>query len=164
MSTLVLGLGNPLMGDDGFGLAALAALQEDWHFDPAPTFEDGGTWGMNLLPAIEDADRLLLLDAVALGAPPGTPVMLERHELPRFFSIKVSPHQVDLREVLALAELRDTLPPDTIVLGVQPDRVELSTDLSDVVRRALPAVVEAAAHQLHAWGHTAQRVEAACTS
>ena len=163
--TVVIGLGSPLMGDDGLGLAALAGLADRWQFDPAPTLLDGGTWGMNLLPDIEGADRLLLLDAVAMGAPPGRLIALTRDQLPLFFAVKLSPHQVDLREVLALAELRGTLPDPTVVLGLQPDRVELSTDLTDTIRIALPQVVDAAAAQLVAWGHAAAlRTAAACTS
>jgi len=163
--TLVVGLGNPLMGDDGIGLAALTALQDTWSFDPAPTFLDGGTWGMNLLPDIEDADRALLLDAVACGRPPGTLVALVREELPRFFAVKLSPHQVDLREVLAVAELRGTLPADTMVMGLQPARVALTTELSEPVRLAVPALVDLAARQLEAWHHLARRREpATCTS
>jgi len=163
--TVVIGLGSPLMGDDGLGLAALAALEEGWAFDPPPIFLDGGTWGMNLLPDIEDAGRLLLLDAVAMGRSPGTVIALGRDDLPRFFSIKLSPHQVDLREVLALAELRGTLPEDTVVLGLQPDRVELTTELSDIVRNAIPHLVDAAVGQLTAWGHVrAPGTAVACTS
>lgn len=162
--TVVLGLGNPLMGDDGLGLAALAALRDEWTFAPVPGLLDGGTWGMNLLPDIETADRLLLLDAVALGKAPGTRITLSRDELPLFFSVKLSPHQVDLRDVLALAELRGTLPRDTIVLGIQPAHVDLSTALSASVAAALPDLVEAAVTLLESWGHHAAPAVAACTS
>ena len=69
--TVVIGLGNPLMGDDGLGLAALARLSEDWTVPPEVELVDGGTWGMNLLPLIEDAGRLILIDAINVGAAPG---------------------------------------------------------------------------------------------
>ena len=70
--TVVLGLGNMLMSDDGIGLAALARLQDDWFIPPQVELVDGGTWGMNLLPIIESADRVLVLDAIDSGAAPGT--------------------------------------------------------------------------------------------
>jgi len=74
--TVVIGLGNPLMGDDGLGLAALEALREGWDFEPHLELVDGGTWGMNLLPFIESADRVLVLDAIKVR---GTlPALLER--------------------------------------------------------------------------------------
>ena len=151
--TVVIGLGNTLMGDDGLGIAALARLCEDWKLPPEVELVDGGTWGMNLLPLIEDAGRLILIDAVNVGAEPGARVALERRELPRFFTIKVSPHQIDLRDVLALAELRGTLPQATVVIGLQPDRVELSNELSDVLRCRLDELVADVVRQLEAWGH-----------
>lgn len=159
--TVILGLGNPLMGDDGFGLAALKRLRDEWAFDPAVELVDGGTWGMNLLPIIEDAGRLLLLDAVDVGAPPATLVILERGSLPMHLATKLSPHQIDLREVLALAELRGTLPADTVAIGIQPGRVELSTKLSQAVEERMFHVVEAAVDRLQSWGHAALAVSAA---
>src|SRR5678816_3693351 len=99
--TLVLGLGNPLMGDDGAGVAALERLRDEWEIPPEVELVDGGTWGMNLLPMIEASRHLILIDAIRSGADPGDLVVLERAELPRYFSLKISPHQIDLREVLA---------------------------------------------------------------
>ncbi len=115
--TVVIGLGNPLMGDDGLGLAVLDELRTGYAFPPDVELVDGGTWGMNLLPVIEDADELILIDAIDVGATPGAFVRLEHHRLPRYLATKISPHQVDLRDVLALAELRGTLPADTVALA-----------------------------------------------
>ncbi len=134
-STLVLGLGNPLMGDDGVGLAVLSRLQQDWECEGVDLV-DGGTWGMNLLPLIEDTRRLLLLDAIRLGVEPGTVHLLTRDQLPRYLSHKLSPHQIDLKEILALAELRGTLPEVAMALGVEPAKVEFSTNLSPPVEAA----------------------------
>jgi len=142
------------MGDDGLGLVALEMLRNGWRFEPHVELVDGGTWGMNLLPFIEDAERLLFLDAITADRPPGTVITLERNDLPRFFALKLSPHQIDLREVLALAEFRGTLPEQTVALGLQPERVEMSTELSPTVRGALEQMVEAAIERLRAWGHT----------
>ncbi len=155
--TLVLGLGNPLMGDDGLGLRALARLRQEWAVDGVELV-DGGTWGMNLLPLIEDAPRVLLLDAIDVGAPPGTLVELERDQLPRLFARKLSPHEIDLREVLALAELRGTLRADIVALGLQPRDVELSTDLTPEVAAAMDALLERVVARLRAAGHGCHRV------
>ena len=81
--TVVIGLGNPLMTDDGVGLAALERLACHWQFSPPVELVDGGTWGLNLLPVIESAGRVLLLDAIDVGAAPGAHVTLPRAELPR---------------------------------------------------------------------------------
>jgi hydrogenase maturation protease len=152
-STLVLALGNPLMGDDGFGLAVLEQLRRSREAEGPLILMDGGTWGMSLLPAIEASSRLLLIDAINIGAEPGTTVRLEREQLPRYFSHKISPHQVDLREVLALAELRGTLPNETVAIGVQPENVQLGTTLSPRVQVKVADITDAALRQLSAWGH-----------
>ena len=150
---LVIGVGNPLMGDDGLGIAVVARLASEWPEDESLSFVDGGTWGMNLLPLIESANRVMILDAIDRGLPAGTTITLEREEIPRYFAIKLSPHQLDLREVLALAELRGTLPRETVALGVQPERVELSLSLSASVAAAVEDLVAAANERLSMWGH-----------
>ena len=151
--TLVVGLGNPLMADDGVGLAALARLREEYQVPPSVALTDGGTWGMMLLPAIEEADELLLLDAVRTASPPGTLRQLGRDQLPLYFSHKISPHQIDLREVLAVAELRGNLPARLMVIGVEPELVDMRDSLSPCVEERVGDVVEAAVRQLEAWGH-----------
>jgi hydrogenase maturation protease len=156
-ATIVIGLGNPLMGDDGIGLELLARLQRNWSFVPDVIFLDGGTWGMNLLPAIEDAEQVLFLDAVNAGRDPGTPLRLERSGIPRWLSIKLSPHQIDLREVLALAELRGTLPEQTVVVGVQPGSIDLRTSLSPEAVSGLDQAAELARSTLERWGHRPRR-------
>jgi len=152
--TVVIGIGNPLMGDDGIGLAALQRIQA-WEFEPFVERVDGGTWGMNLLQFIEEARRLLVLDAIEAGLDPGALVTLEGDEIPRFLSTKLSPHQIDLREVLALAELRDTLPDEIVAIGLQPGRVEMSERLSPEVEARLDDVVEMCVERLRLWGHRA---------
>lgn len=153
--SLVIGLGNPLMGDDGLGIAALTALRERWALEPEPELVDGGTWGMNLLPLIEGSDRVLFLDAINTGAEPGTLVVLERDQLPRFLATKLSPHQIDLREVLALAELRGTLPSQAVAIGLQPARVEMAVELSPQLEEHLPELLEKTIERLARWGHRA---------
>lgn len=151
--TLVLGCGNLLGADDGVGLAALERLRHRFRFPDGVTLEDGGTWGLNLLPMIEDCGRLLLVDAIDTGQAPATLTVLEREQIPRYLARKVSPHQIDLREVLALAELRGRLPADTVAIGLQPERVEMSTDLSASVAERLDQLVETVVERLTAWGH-----------
>lgn len=159
----VIGLGNPLMGDDGFGLVALARLRE-WDLDGVE-LADGGTWGMSLLPLVEDSDRLLLLDAIKAGSQPGDVVILERDKLPIYLQRKLSPHQVDLSDVLAAAEWRGKLPAETVAIGVEPLSVELRYDLTPEVERAVDAAVDAVIARLEQWGHRCSPREqaAACT-
>lgn len=153
--TVVIGLGSPLMGDDGLGLVALAALRERWRFTPEPQFLDGGTWGMNLLPSIESAERVLFIDAIRADTQPGRLVVLERETLPRGLGIKLSPHQIDLQEVLALAELRGSLPAESVAMGLEPERVELGCELGPAVTAGLPSLLDAITRRLEQWGHEA---------
>jgi hydrogenase maturation protease len=151
----VIGLGTPLLGDDGRGLVALERLRAEYDLPAEVELMDGGTWGMSLLPTIEDADRLLFIDAINTGAAAGTEIVLTRDEIPRYLSTKVSPHQVDLRDVLALAEFRGTLPQDTIAIGLQPDRVEMYVGLSPALERRLDGLMATVVRQLAAWGSPA---------
>ena len=151
--TVVIGLGNPLMADDGVGIAALERLRAAGA-PPDVELVDGGTWGMNLLPIIESANRVLLMDAIDAGGAPGTLHVLERAQIPRYLATKISPHQVDLRDVLALAELRGNLPEQTVALGLQPERVEMSCELSDAVHTRLDDLVAAVTQRLAVWAAT----------
>jgi hydrogenase maturation protease len=159
--TVVIGLGNPLMGDDGLGLVALERLRTEWQVAPEVELVDGGTWGMNLLPVIEDAARVILIDAIHVGAAPGTPVRIERARLPRYLATKISPHQVDLRDVIALAELRGTLPEDTVALGLEPERVAFGEGLSEAVRGRVEGLAARVAQELVDRGHACPREPAA---
>jgi len=150
--TIVLGLGNPLMGDDGAGLAALEALRRGYDFGAGVELEDGGALGLALLPVVEDAGSLLVLDAVRFGGRPGTTVVREGDEIPRCLSLKLSPHQAGFRETLALAGLRGNLPPRLALVGVEVAGAEYAEPLSREVQSALPAMVAAAVARLEFWG------------
>lgn len=151
-SRLVVGLGNPLMGDDGIGLAALERLAASGAVPRGVELVDGGTWGMNLLHLIESADVMILLDAIHTGAAPGTVNELEGDAVPRRLAHKLSPHQIDLGEVLALAALRGTLPPRLIAIGIEPAVVEMRTALSPQVAAALPRMLARVIERLEELG------------
>jgi len=157
-STVVLGVGNPLMGDDGLGLVALERLRRGWTFSPHVELVDGGTWGMNLLPTIESASHLLVVDAIHRDLPPGASVRMEREDLPRMLSSVLSPHQIDLKEVFALAEIRGTFPPEAVALGLQPHVVAMGTELSEAVAARMDSLLAAIIEQLTEWGHVNQRI------
>lgn len=157
--TLVIGLGNPIMADDGLGIAALERLREGWALPQSVRLVDGGTWGMNLLPLIEGAAELLLLDAIDTGQPAGELVVLARDQVPRFLGLKLSPHQIDLREVLALAQLRGALPARLVAMGLQPARVEMFSGLSPELESRMDSLLTAVIEQLERWGHVANRAE-----
>ncbi|HEU5358942.1 MAG TPA: HyaD/HybD family hydrogenase maturation endopeptidase [Gemmatimonadales bacterium] len=148
--TVVIGLGNPLMGDDGLGIVVARQLLSRTDLPDGVQVVDGGTWGLNLLPVIEDAERVLLVDAIDMAEAPGTLIRLSREHLPRYLATKISPHQVDLRDVLALAELRGTLPEDTTAIGLQPQIVALGTALSPLIAGRMEELVSAVLDHLRA--------------
>jgi hydrogenase maturation protease len=154
------------MADDGAGLAALDRLRERWILPATVRAVEGDTWGMNLLPQIEGTNQLVLLDAMDTGAAPGTVRLLTGDAIPRGLATKLSPHQIDLREVLAVADLRGRLPAYLVAVGVQPERVEMSCRLSDTVSAALDSMADAAARSLRRLGHDFRRRSAlaACMS
>jgi hydrogenase maturation protease len=108
---------------------------------------------MRVLPFIEGADRLLIVDAIKNGGEPGAFVRLEKDEIPRHLRKKVSPHQIELGEVLAVAELRSTFPSEAVAVGIEPASIELRDGLSDTVSGAVPELVRAIEEQLARWGH-----------
>ncbi len=150
------------MGDDGLGLHVLARLQAEWMFDGDVRLIDGGTWGIALLPDIEDSSRLMFLDAINTRRhAPGTVLVLEREQIPLVTDHnKLSPHQVDLREVLAVSDFRGTLPADTCAIGVVPAVLDISTELSPVVAAGVDECLARVIDRLRQWGHTCTPREA----
>lgn len=151
----VVGIGNPLMGDDGVGLVLLERLMDHLAAtcpDADVAFVDGGTIGLSLLPVVLGAESLLVLDAVAApDAPAGTVVRLDGDQLPRLLGGKVSPHQVGLLDVLTAARLLGTEPVRTTVVGVVPEDVDLRWGLSETVSAGVPAALAAAAAVVATW-------------
>ena len=145
----VLGVGNPIMADDGVGLVLLERLHE-LRPDPRIEFVDGATGGMELIPVVQDCDRLLILDAVA-SPEPGRVLHLMGDQLPRLLSSKLSPHQVGLLDVLSAARLLGREPSVIEVVGVTPESVELALGLSPVVEAAIPEAEQIAGEVLDNW-------------
>lgn len=152
-STLVLGLGNLLCGDDGLGIMALERLRRRFEFEPDVSLVDGGTLGLALLPSLEAADAVWILDAVAADAPPGSLVALEGRSVEPALRERLSPHQVGVADLLDAMHWRDTFPGRVRVLGLVPERFELEIGLSPAVGRRLDELVETAARELIDAGH-----------
>jgi hydrogenase maturation protease len=150
--TLVLGLGNILLRDEGVGVRVVERLQALYRLPPGVQVVDGGTLGLDLMAYLEAADRLLVIDAVDIGAEPGTLAHLEGTEVPAFLSVKLSPHQMGLSDLLAAARLRDVYPEEVILWGVQPAAIDVGLDLSPVVAAQVDVLVEKALAELHQWG------------
>jgi len=150
---LVLGMGNILLQDEGLGIRALEVLQHDYELPPGVELLDGGTTGMGLLDDISRRRHLIVLDAVQTGAPPGTPVVMRGEEVPVYFGIRVTPHQLGLSDVLATLELSGEQPGSVTVLGLVPHSLELSLELSGAIEAKLPELVDLAVSELTQLGY-----------
>ncbi len=151
MKTLVLGLGNLLLSDEGVGVRVVEQLQARYHFPPDVQVLDGGTLGLDLMPYVEKADRLLVIDALHLGARPGTLARLEGEEVPAFFSLKVSPHQMGLADLLAASRLCGRYPQQVVLWGVQPERLEVGLELSPSIAAQVETLVDKVLAELRRW-------------
>lgn len=157
--TLVLGIGNLLWADEGFGIRALETLHRQWRFRPSVRLMDGGTQGLYLLPYVESCRRLLVLDAVDYGLAPGTLKIARDSEVPAFLGAKkMSLHQTGFQEVLAVAALRGWRPDALVLVGMQPQMLDdYGGSLTATVKAALPGAVEAAVALLDDWGVAPER-------
>jgi len=152
--TLVLGLGNILWADEGFGVRAVEALNEAYRFPPGVRLMDGGTQGIFLLPWVRAADRLLILDAIDFGLQPGEMRVMHQDDVPRFMGAKkVSMHQAGFQEVLMSAQLAGQFPEKIALVGVQPEMLDdYGGSLRACVKGKVREAVEAAVTVLRDWG------------
>jgi hydrogenase maturation protease len=162
MSTLVLGIGNLLWADEGFGVRCAEAFAERFAPDDDVMVLDGGTQGLYLLPYVQAAEQLLVFDAIDFGLPAATLRVLEGAQVPRFMGAKkMSLHQTGFQEVLACAELTDRLPRRLVLVGVQPEELEdFGGSLRDSVKARIPEALAIAADVLASWGVRLSRRDA----
>ncbi len=149
---LVIGVGNPLMSDDGVGQRLLEALSGCQPELDGVEYVDAGTLGFLLLPRIERAAALLVLDAAQFDAAPGEVRVLDGPALDRFLAApRCSVHELGLRDLLDAARLTDSLPSQRALVGVQAEVVRIGEALSPAVAAAVPAAVAAARTVLEGW-------------
>jgi hydrogenase maturation protease len=140
-TTLILGLGNTIMSDDGVGPKVIALLQQNSDLPEGVSLLDGGTLGLDLLPYLEKVQRLIIVDAVEIGKPAGTCVRLVGDEVPMALETKLSPHQMGMKDLLAVARLMGHLPDEIVLIGVQPACLEMDTELTPLVAAAIPTLL-----------------------
>jgi hydrogenase maturation protease len=154
---LVLGIGNVLWADEGFGVRAVEALHAKYALPATVTVLDGGTQGLYLFGAVATARRVLVFDAIDFGLAPGTLRVLRNGEVPAWRARKISPHQTGFNDVLALAQLRNEAPEAITLIGVQPEELsDLGGSLRDSVKARIAEAVERGVSELAAWGLPAQ--------
>lgn len=147
VKTVVLGLGNILHADDGAGVQAVRRLHEDARVPADVELIEGGTLGLELLSYVWECSRLIVIDAVDVGRPPGTVVRMSREEL-NGLPGESSVHQLGVSDLLVALRVLAQKQPEVVLLGVQPASTEWSTQLSPPVSAAMDLLVDSVIREL----------------
>ena len=154
----ILGLGNVLMGDDGFGPAVVRAFDAMYETGPDVEVIDLGTPGLDLTPWLADVDRVVIVDTVKSDLPPGSMRFYDMRDLLRHVpSLRVGPHDPGLGETLRRLEFAGRAPRAIALIGVVPERVGMGIELTPTVRAAIPCAVDVIAAALRQFGTAAVR-------
>jgi hydrogenase maturation protease len=149
---LILGLGNLLCGDDGLGVTVVERLAGAYEAPDGVRILDGGTLGLSLLPYLEDADQVILVDAVRDDAAPGSFVRLTGDDVAPAVAARLSVHQIGVVDLLDGARWLGRMPRTLVLLGLVPESIELSLTRSPAVERNLPELVRRVAEEAAALG------------
>jgi len=146
---VVLGLGNPLMADEGIGVYLVERLLESADRYPAVDFIDAGTGGFSILYQIEDRRKAIVIDCAFMDEPPGT---IRRFTPEQVQSVKVlahqSLHEADLMQIIALARQLGQAPGEIVIFGIQPERVEPGIGLSRTLMERIDEYISAILQEL----------------
>ena len=147
----ILGIGNTLYTDEGLGVHAIAALEKQYGQDAQVELIDGSTDGMSLLGPVEDTDYLIVIDAINAGKEGGTIIELHGNDIPAYYGIKMSIHQLGFQEVLLASKLREKYPKNIVMIGMQPTSLELAIGLSKTNEAQLPELIKRVEQQVNTW-------------
>ena len=140
--TLVLGVGNYLLSDDGVSVHVIERMLAAHEFPPDVQVVDGGTCGLDLLQYLEGVNNLILIDAIHASQEAGSIIRLSGDQVPAYLALKISPHDIGLPDLLATAKLRDLYPENVVVIGIQPASLEFGVELSTIVANRLDELAE----------------------
>jgi len=149
----IMGVGNILLRDEGFGVKLLYLMKAKYDFPENVILIDGGTAGIFLSPEIDHLDKLLIVDVVKAEGKPGD---IKTYEKEDFFidrlPLKLSPHQLGLQEVLLLNEIKGTCPEEIKLIGIVPKSIETGTSLTPELEEKIPEVEKLVLETLKGWG------------
>ncbi|PLX42269.1 MAG: hypothetical protein C0609_09840 [Deltaproteobacteria bacterium] len=152
--TLILGLGNRVMSDDSAGPVALDLLLERYELPPTVDTLDGGTLGLELLTYMEGYGAIILLDCVMRGGIPGDLVEVDEEEIETVFERALSPHQMGIKDLVAVLRLQGRTPEKMVVVGVEGESVLPGIELSAPVKASMDVLVERVVSVLKRWGNS----------
>lgn len=156
--TLVLGIGNLLWADEGFGVRCVEHLHRTHEFSDGVRLMDGGTQGLYLVQYVQRARNLLVFDAIDWGDAPGTLRVVRGDDVPRFTGAKkMSLHQTGFQDVLAAADLIGSVPETLTLIGIQAEELEdWGGSLRPSIRARMPAALDLGLAELASWGVTSR--------
>jgi hydrogenase maturation protease len=150
MKTLILGAGNLLLSDEGFGVHFIRYLERYCSLPPDVELLDAGTLGLMVGHKLEEATRVYIIDVVAAPGKPGTCIRYAKSDfLLNCLPIKLSPHQVGVQEMLLVSQLRGCCPAEICLLGVLPASLEPGTELSPLLQQRLPEIASQLLEELN---------------
>ena len=161
MNILLLGIGNVLWADEGFGVRVIERLQKSDRFPDSVKVMDGGTQGVYLVEHVQAADVLIVFDAIDYGLPPGTLKRIENDDVPNFLGAKkMSLHQTGFQEVLAMAQMLGGYPKHLLLIGVQPEELDdYGGSLRPIVKAQIQPAIDMALTYLQAFGIEAETID-----
>ncbi|MBK1722266.1 HyaD/HybD family hydrogenase maturation endopeptidase [Thiocystis violacea] len=141
-NTLILGLGNVLLTDEAVGAEVLKHLETTTDLGAECTLMDGGTLSFTLAGPIGDCEQLIVVDAAAMGDPPGTVRVFEGEAMDRQLrSHAKSVHEVSLADLMDMVRLTDQLPAERALIGIEPQLVDWGEQLTPAVAAAVPRAI-----------------------
>lgn len=142
LRVIIMGIGNLLWADEGFGIRAVETLHQRYQFADNVEVMDGGTQGLYLVQHVQRCDLLVVFDAIDYGLAPGTMKVIQGDDVPKYMGAKkMSLHQTGFQEVLAMSEFTGNYPQHLLLIGVQPVELE---DFGGSLRPAVQAQVDPA--------------------
>ena len=154
---MVLGIGNVLFKDEGFGVHVMKRMEQMFEFPENVQLVDGGVLGVHLLGIISKPDYLIVVDVIRNGGQPGDMYRIEQKDIPDRIRAKNSVHQVDFLEALTLCQAMDHQP-ETVIVGVEPEDIEtLATELTETVENKVGPIIDLVLAELETLGVTCKK-------
>lgn len=140
-SILILGIGNILMKDDGVGVRVAEKMME-MHLPHDVEVMDGGVQGLNLLYYIEGRKKVIVIDTVSTGEPPGTIYRFNENALVQKKELLRSSHDIDFVDVIKTSEFMGTKPDEVLFIGIEPENIDEGMELSPKIEARIPKIIE----------------------
>lgn len=148
--TLILGVGNPLMADEGIGIEAVRVLNERFKFPENIELVDGGTKGLELLRFFDDVKNLIIIDAIFVsGKSAGEIVLIEKDRVKYYLKSKMSVHDIGLEDLFSVLEFTGKMPENVLIIGMVPEKIEFSYGLSDTVKGKMEELIKEVLKQIN---------------